>query len=225
MTEEKLKALRQQDTNLRDAIRQDEMERPQMPADLNARLMQRMTAQEEKKPRRMVWPWIAAACVAGVMMIWLTPPKTDTPANVVAENKPAVVEQPTIDNKAVESTTTEVETEAKEPISAPTKVKKVQSPIAKRDAALLAQETPTVETPATPTAEEVKDLAMAETEKPEAQPVTLTERDIPVTRPENYQYTPEEIALMKKQANEAYLRWAELELEIAKYNLEQTAQK
>ena len=225
MTEEKLKALRQQDANLRDAIRQDEMERPQMPADLNARLMQRVTAQEEKKPRRIIWPWIAAACVAGVMMIWLTPPKTDTPADVVAEHKPAVVEQPAIDNKEDDTTTTEVETEVQEPSPAPTKVKKVQIPVARRDAALLAQETPAVETPATPTAEKVKDLAVAETAKPEAQTVTLTERDIPVTRPENYQYTPEELALMKKQANEAYLKWAQLELEIAKHNLEQTAQK
>ena len=229
MTEERLNALRQQDANLRDAIRQDEMERPQMPADLNARLMQRVATQEEKKPRRMVWPWIAAACVAGVMMIWLTPPKADTPTDVVAENKPAV-EQPTIINKVEEPTTAKVETEAKEPVSAPTEVKKVQTTVAKRDAALLAQETPTAqtsvaETPATPTVEEVRDLAVAETAKPQSQPVTLTERDIPITRPENYQYTPEELALMKKQANEAYLKWVELELEIARHNLEQTAQK
>ena len=224
MTEEKLNALRQQDANLRDAIRQDEMERPQMPADLNARLMQRMATQEEKKPRRMVWPWIAAACVAGVMMIWLTPPKTDKPTDVVAENKP-VVEQPAIDNKEDDTTIAKVETEAKEPVSAPTKVKKVPTTIAKRDAVLLAQETPAVETPATPTVEEIRDLAVAETAKPQSQPVTLTERDIPITRPENYQYTPEELALMKKQANEAYLKWVELELEISKCNLEQTAQK
>ena len=57
------------------------------------------------------------------------------------------------------------------------------------------------------------------------QPETLTDSDIPITRPENYHYTPEEIALMKRQANEAYLKWVELELEIAKYNQEQTAQK
>ena len=224
MTEEKLNALRQQDMNLRDAIRQDEMERPQMPADLNARLMQRVATQEEKKPRRMVWPWIAAACVAGVMMIWLTPPKTNKPTDVVAENKPAV-EQPAIDNKEDDTTIAKVETEAKEPVSAPTKVKKVPTTIAKRDAVLLAQETPAVETPATPTVEEIRDLAVAETAKPQSQPVTLTERDIPITRPENYQYTPEELALMKKQANEAYLKWVELELEISKCNLEQTAQK
>ena len=54
---------------------------------------------------------------------------------------------------------------------------------------------------------------------------TLTERDIPITRPENYKYTPEELALLKKQASEAYLKWVELELEISRYTLEQTAQK
>ena len=55
------------------------------------------------------------------------------------------------------------------------------------------------------------------------QPAVLTERDIPITRPENYRYTPEEIALLKKQADDAYVKWVQLELEIAKHNLEQTA--
>ena len=76
MNEDQLNTLRQQDINLRDAIRMDEMERPQMPADLNARLMKRM-AEEQAKPqrRRMLWPWIAAACVAAVIAVYLTPPK------------------------------------------------------------------------------------------------------------------------------------------------------
>ena len=59
----------------------------------------------------------------------------------------------------------------------------------------------------------------------EAKPTVLTECDIPITRPENYRYTPEEIALLKKQANEAYIKWVQLELEIAKCNLEQMAQQ
>ena len=225
MTEEKFNALRQADTNLRDALKMDEAERPQMPADLNERLMQRM-AQEEKKPRRVIWPWIAAACVAGVMMIWLTPPKS-APTDVVAENTPKV-EQPIINNKVEEPSIANAETEA--PVVTPdpvkTKVAKGITTVAKRDAALLAQETPTAETPKTPSVDEAsKDLAVAETAKPQGKPVTLTERDIPITRPENLQHTPEELALLKKQANEAYLKWLELELEISKYNLEQTAQK
>ena len=222
MTEEKLNALRQQDTNLRDAIWQDETERPQMPADLNERLMQRVT-QKEKKARRIVWPWIAAACVAGVLMIWLTPPK-EAPTDVVAENKPKVEQSVKVDEPKAKV----AEPEAPQPEETPIQVEKVKTPtiVPKHETSLLAQETPIVESPETPIAEEVHtDLAVAETTKSQPEPVMLTERDIPVTRPENYRYTSEELALMKKQANEAYLKWVELELEIAKQTMEQTALK
>ena len=229
MTEEKINAFRQTDTNLRNALKMDEAERPQMPADLNERLMQRM-AKEQKQPRRIVWPWIAAACVAGIMVIWLMPPRATT-TDVVAEN--TVIEQPANINKVEENSVAKVETETPAPVATPVKAKgtKVKNTVVKRDAALLAQDaktaqTPTAETKTLPAVEEVnKELAVAETAKPQEKMVTLTERDIPITRPKNYQYTPEEIALMKKQANEAYLKWAELELEISKYNLEQASSK
>ena len=225
MTEEKINALRQTDANLRDALKMDEAERPQMPADLNERLMQRMAVEEKKTRRAIIWPWIAAACVAGVMIIWLTPPKT-TETDVVAEN--TVIEQPKDIKKVEEPQVAKVETEMTHTDPTPLKVKKakVRTTVVKRDAALLAQETKAEEPAAKPVVDEVhKDLAVAETAKPQEKTVILTERDIPITRPENYKYTPEEIALMKKQANEAYLKWAQLELEIAKHNLEQTAQK
>ena len=237
MTEEKINAFRQTDANLRNALEMDEAERPQMPADLNERLMQRM-AKEQKQPRRIVWPWIAAACVAGIMVIWLMPPRATT-TDVVAEN--TVIEQPANINKVEETpvakveenSVAKVETETPAPVATPVKAKgtKVKNTVVKRDAALLAQDaktaqTPTAETKTLPAVEEVnKELAVAETAKPQEKMVTLTERDIPITRPENYQYTPEEIALLKKQANEAYLKWAELELEISKYNLEQASSK
>ncbi len=229
MTEEKINAFRQTDANLRNALEMDEAERPQMPADLNERLMQRM-AKEQKQPRRIVWPWIAAACVAGIMVIWLMPPRATT-TDVVAEN--TVIEQPANINKVEENSVAKVETETPAPVATPVKAKgtKVKNTVVKRDAALLAQDaktaqTPTAETKTLPAVEEPpKELAVAETVKPQEKVVTLTERDIPITRPENYKYTPEELALMKKQANEAYLKWAQLELEIAKYNLEQTVQK
>ena len=216
MNEDQLNTLRQQDANLRDAIRMDEMELPQMPADLNARLMKRLGEEnhQQQKRRRMLWPWIAAACVAAVIAVYLTPPKAvvgevnDTP--VVA----AKVEQP-----AAEPTQTVAEQPAVEPAQTPVKrmvakvePKKVETPSVKPQEEaiateqLLAQETKPAE------------------KKVEEKTVTLTERDIPITRPENYKYTPEEIALMRKQANEAYLKWAQLEMEIAKNNLEQTAQ-
>ena len=218
MNEDQLNTLRQHDTNLRDAIRLDEMERPQMPADLNARLMKRV-GEERAKPqrRRMLWPWIAAACVAAVIAVYLTPPKAvvgevnETP--VVA----AKVEQPAAE--PAEPAQSVIEQPAAQPVQVP--VKRIVAKVQPKKS-----ETPSVMPQEEPVA--TQQLLAQETKpaekKVEEKSVTLTERDIPITRPENYKYTPEEIALMKKQANEAYLKWAQLEMEIAKNNLEQTAQ-
>jgi hypothetical protein len=122
----------------------------------------------------------------------------------------------------------EVEMEAPQPTVAPKRAEKtkVRTTIAKRNATLIAQEA-TVAEPITPEvkAEEVPKTEIVQAATPKTKPVMLTERDIPITRPENYKYTPEEIALLKKQANEAYVKWVQLELEIAKYNLEQMAQQ
>ena len=231
MTEDKLNSLRQQDTNLRDAIRLDERERPQMPADLNARVMQKVEQKSHATRTRKLWPWIAAACAAGVIAIFLTPPKDTTEVNkgtTVAVN----VEQPkeSMDSEAQESETQMSETQMSEiqlsesQTASPQRVIKQKGNLDPVKSAkqqykpvttdnLLAQEITPAEQPTT---EKVS------TEEPT---VTLTESDIPITRPENYKHTPEELALLRKQADEAYLKWVELELEISKNNLQQTAQQ
>ena len=216
MNEDQLNTLRKQDTNLRDAIRMDEMERPQMPADLNARLMKRV-GEESAKPqrRRLLWPWIAAACVAAVIAVYLTPPKDTTSPLTPLQEARGTTEAENV----VEAPVNNAEQPAGQPVQTPVKriVAKVQ-PKKSEAPSVMPQEEPVA----------TQQLLAQETKpaekKVEEKSVTLTERDIPITRPENYKYTPEEIALMKKQANEAYLKWVELEMEIAKNNLEQTAQ-
>ncbi|MBQ6965863.1 MAG: hypothetical protein IJP82_09280 [Bacteroidaceae bacterium] len=86
MKEDNIDTLRQKDVNLREAISMEEMERPQMPSDLNARLMQRVAKEVNKKKAhsRIIWPWLAAACVAGVVAIFLTPPKTNEQCQLIA---------------------------------------------------------------------------------------------------------------------------------------------
>ena len=231
MTEDKLNSLRQQDTNLRDAIRLDERERPQMPADLNARVMRKVEQKSHATRTRKLWPWIAAACAAGVIAIFLTPPKDTTEVNkgtTVAVN----VEQPkeSLDSEAQESETQMSETQKSETqmseaqTTSPQRVIKQKGNLVPVKSAkqqykpvttdnLLAQEITPAEQPTT---------EKTSTEEPT---VTLTESDIPITRPENYKHTPEELALLRKQADEAYLKWVELELEISKNNLQQTAQQ
>ena len=219
MNEDKLKTLLEQDKNLRDAIRMEEAEGPQMPADLNARLMQKAQRLSVKeKSKKKWWPWIAAACVAGFMMVYLTPPKdttmgTDTNQEVAVKAEPRQAKP----QQDVQQEIILPEAPVKEALkqiaqSTPAKPKKQQTPVVAEPQ--IAQETAPTET----LKAETPAIAQAAT-------TTLTERDVPITRPENLKYTPEEMALMKKQANEAYLKWVELELEIAKYHLEQTAQK
>lgn len=224
MKEEQLNTLRQQDNALREALRQDEAELPQMPADLNARLMERMAQQKPVAKSKRLWPWVAAACVAAFIIVNIMPPKGSTP-NPLAKERGVVTPDT---HRAEKPMIAEVEREAAQPAAAPTKAKKAKARtnVIKHDVALLAQETTATEsvTPEVKAEEEAKpELAQAVTQ--DAKPMTLTERDIPITRPENYKYTPEEIALLKKQADEAYLKWVELELEIAKHHLEQTAQQ
>lgn len=224
MKEEQLNTLRQQDNALREALRQDEAELPQMPADLNARLMKRMAQEKPVAKTRRLWPWVAAACVAAFIIVNIMPPKASPPAPLAKER--GVVTPDT--HRAEKPMIAEVGREAAQPAAAPTKAKKAKARtnVVKHDVALLAQETTATEsvTPEVKAEEEAKpELAQAVTQ--DAKPMTLTERDIPITRPENYKYTPEEIALLKKQADEAYLKWVELELEIAKHHLEQTAQQ
>ena len=238
MKEEQLNALRQQDNALREALRQDEAELPQMPADLNARLMERMAQEKPVANTRRLWPWVAAACVAAVMVVLLMPPREspDTAeqlptAKLDAQPLPSLQgEGPGVGSVTSTPPQTEILTPPPTPplqgrgAAAHTTAQKARG-TAMRSKALSQSMPDTLVTPTTETGE--ADVAVVETPPTlqQEKPVTLTERDIPITRPENYKYTPEELALLKKQADEAYLKWVELELEIAKHHLEQTAQQ
>ena len=216
--EDKLKAALQNDAALRDAIRLDEMEAPKMPSDLNARLMKRMAAEAPTASRtRKLWPWIAAACAVAFIAVFITPPKFGTEGTEMV----AKVEKKEITAPAAVVAMAE-------PIAPIAPVAPKAAPLAPK--ATKAAAKPAIAAPAKPEAIEpaVEHVLAAATTVPKAvaeeKMVTMSERDIPITRPENYKYTPEELAQLKKQATEAYLKWVELELEISKNNLQQTAQ-
>ena len=209
MTEE-LNALRKADKNLRDALSMDEAERPRIPADLNERLMQRVV-NEQKKPRRIIWPWIAAACVAGVMMVLLMPPK---------EQAPTVAQQTPSSALPMKEVVSPEVSKVAEPVVAKVETKKVSQ---RTPTTYAAKPTTQVAEPTTDLAA-VQDIPLPSGEGQEGGPVvTLTERDIPITRPENLIDTPEDLALLERQTNEAFLERMKLELEISKYNLEQAS--
>lgn len=218
--EDKLKAALQNDAALRDAIRLDEMEAPKMPSDLNARLMKRMAAEAPTASRtRKLWPWIAAACAVAFIAVFITPPKFGTEgAEMVAK---------------VEKTEAPAQTApAPAPAAVVAKAEHI-APVAPKVAPVAPKATkaakPAIAAPAKPEAIEpaVEHILAAATTAQSAvveeKMVVMSERDIPITRPENYKYTPEELAQLKKQAAEAYLKWVELEMEISRNNM-QTAE-
>lgn len=242
MKEDNFDELRLKDANLREAIRMEEMERPQMPTDLNARLMKRVNKEvnQRNQRKRIIWPLVAAACVAGIVAIFLTPPKTggdEAQTKVVAqvENKPE--QKPASATQEVNPKHTAQQTSTGQGTVTGTVTGTEQRKAGKRTApvrqttseTLMAKaETSQEQVMATTTEDNSSLLALLENRtdvKETANTVTLSERDIPITRPENLKYTQEELALMKQQANEAYLKWLELELEISKFNLNQTVQK
>jgi hypothetical protein len=227
MKEDILNKLRQQDVALRDAIRMEEQELPQMPADLNARVMKKLEQQKPVAKTRRLWPWVAAACVAGVMMIILTPPK-DGSEGIVAQQKVATnveSQQKELNHGDCPHDTSEAMNQRDCPRDSQPRQIAAQHKKLQHKTVVAEQQKAEKAAIAEAVAAEVHKPADNQPQTASRQPETLTDSDIPITRPENYKYTPEEIALMKRQANEAYLKWVELELEIAKYNQEQTAQK
>lgn len=207
---------------LREAIRHEEMARPSMPTDINARIMQRMEQETVRKKGqkrlRKLWPWLAAACVAAFILVYTAPPEKEvTESRSTAEiteaetPKRLSTEMCSTEKRSTESRTKEMIAMAKPEKVITVKQKAHKVVTAKRDTISEKKE------------DKVCELAMAEKAEESQKPRTISESDLPITRPENLKYTPEEIALMKRLANEAYIKWVKLELEIAKYNIEQTA--
>ena len=237
MKEEEFDTLRQQDSALRDALRLEEAELPQMPRDLNARVMQRVARQPRKATVHRLWPWVAAACAAAFIAVNVTPPKDA----VAPQDKGQVAEKVEKDhrdgsddpifeeNGITQNRTSNPQTQIAEVRTvkkAAVKLRKQQPETAEIEPKVDHGDSspdPSLNSDHENRPHDLQQLAQTTTPKVKKQ--TLTEHDIPISRPENYKYTPEELAQLRKQADEAYLKWVELELEISKNNLQQTAQQ
>lgn len=221
---------------LHEAIRQEEAVRPPMPADLNARLMQRMQKEAARKQGgkrlRRLLPWIAAACLIILIAIHDNSATDDAlMANKTTEKKHEKMAEVTGKATPKPLLTAVTTPEPKQKEKKRTAEKSCQSATVGKNMTDGKETLKEIQPQDIPTTECSKDAECNLTAAADApakpavssKPRILSERDIPITRPENLKYTKEELALMKKQANEAYLKWMELELEIAKYNMEQTA--
>ena len=178
---------------------------------------------------RMRWPWVAAVAslviLIGVAAVMKFASQPDAPMQTVATPSPSAAEgatiAPPLNSETIEAPSKTIGGGV--PSKSVRRVKRPKPSVSPQP--LLAQEQSAAEPPATSAHTVADGFAAGEPKLTEPKPVTLTERDIPITRPENYHYTPEELALMRRQADEAYLKWMQLELEIARHKLEQTAQQ
>lgn len=212
---------------------------------LNASLMERLEKESgaDRKRVRTIWPWIAAASVAALIAVLLAPPRT--PADGLADDAPLVAQademQPeqTVpdDNVVPEEPETEVpfvqEATVETPFAQEKTVERPEKEIKQHQKVEVKEEetvTDSVETSVTDRILRLNTipeslLAAISAQASETETEVLTEKDFPITNPENLRHTEEEIAILQEKANEAYLKWWELELEIANYYLDkQTAQ-
>lgn len=243
-TDSKDKSL-DKDINLREAVSRREKRLPRMTDGLNASLMERLEKESgaDRKRVRTIWPWIAAASVAALIAVLLAPPRT--PADGLADDAPLVAQademQPeqTVpdDNVVPEEPETEVpfvqEATVETPFAQEKTVERPEKEIKQHQKVEVKEEetvTDSVETSVTDPVIRLNTipeslLAAISAQASETETEVLTEKDFPVTNPENLKHTEEEMAILQEKANEAYLKWWELELEIANYYLDkQTAQ-
>lgn len=176
---------------------------------LRPKIMKRVRALQG--PRRFrIAPWLAAACLAGVVVLSLM--RTGQSAGDVAETPSVavaaadtVVRHEAADAPAEDVLVAEVRTPAVKPAVKRAAKAAVTEPAEERQVVAQVVERTPVEGP----------MPIGNGGGGRAMPKILAETDIPVTSPENLEYTPEELALIKRQERLAYVSRIRLEIEIA----------
>ncbi len=174
------------------------------------------------RPRRTIrlWPYVAAACIAGAMFIFLTPPKEESLQQGGEQQVAHVLPDSTSTELLAEELPTAKEEEPDQPhiVGQP----KAERLLAKADIPTLAVE------------EEISDeqdinepLPSQPDDKAQLAAVETTEKEPPaniiITHPERLEYTPEEIEVLKRRAHEKYMEWIQLEREILEADRRRTA--
>lgn len=202
-------------------------------------------ARAVSRPHRLrLIPWLAAACVAGILVIFLTPPKdsgTATSENVAATTsgsvaattsksstaadigqtgqtgQPGSVKPPTSENPEKEKLIAVVPAGRKHDVTRRAQKKRRQTGSVKATAIHGACITETLAIAA--------DTLFTTGSPDEEQWMTvISETDLPITCPENLNDTPEDIEQKKRLQRLAYINKMNLEIEIASHRLQQIAQ-
>lgn len=159
-------------------------------------------AKAEVRPRKVrLIPWLAAACVAGIVGLFLMPPEqtvSDAPVVAKVEKKAHEATEPVADTHV---TVADKKQGVKDNANSIKPVK--QTTIGHH----LSSNTQSVQAMPVEQIEQIDELIM------------LTERDIPITRPENLIDTPEDLAQIARLEKKAFIDRILEQVEIAKAEL------
>ena len=164
-------------------------------------------AKAEARPRKVrLLPWLAAACVAGIIGLFLMPPEQ-------SEDKArAKVESVKLKDESVKSKVESIKNEVAKPepyVAVDDRKQQVRTSVRNVKA-----EEPVVQEP--------KQIQPKENAMPIEQydeEMMLSENDVPITRPENLIDTPEDLALIARLEKQAFINRMREQVEIAKAEL------
>ena len=157
-------------------------------------------AKAEVRPRKVrLLPWLAAACVAGIIGLFLMPPKQSE------EKVRAKVESVKLKDKIVKN-----EAAKPEPYVAVADRKQQVKPSVKNVKA----EEPKVQEP-----KRIQPKVHVMPTEQYDEEIILSENDVPITRPENLIDTPEDLAQIARLEKQAFINRIREQVEIAKAEL------
>ena len=176
------------------------------------------------RPKRSVrlWPYVAAACVAGALFLFLTPPKDEAGRHEV-ELPIAVVLPDTTATELLADAATETapqlataeETTNEKPAAPRQLVAEVSLPASAEEEEVIEQQ----DIPTIVPSQSVENMQLAALQGAgEESSETYT-----ITHPERLEYTPEELEVLKERAREKYMEWIQLEQEILEADKRRTA--
>ena len=152
-------------------------------------------AKAEVRPRKVrLLPWLAAACVAGIIGLFLMPPKQSE------EKARAEVESVKLKDESVKTEPYVAVADRKQQVKTSVKNVKAEDPKVQGSKHLQ----PKIH--AMPTEQYDEDII-------------LSENDVPITRPENLIDTPEDLAQIARLEKQAFINRIREQVEIAKAEL------
>lgn len=176
------------------------------------------------RPKRTIrlWPYVAAACVAGALFLFLTPPKDEAgqqkvelPIAVVLPDTTATELLADATPETTAQSATEEEMNSESPAARRQLLAEVSLPVPTEEEEVTKQQDIPTTAPSQP--DENMQLAALQGVGEESSE-TYT-----ITHPERLEYTPEELEVLKERAREKYMEWIHLEQEILEADKRRTA--